>query len=128
MSDGASSGTLHDVGGQRVWLAEADGPPLRSDRDALALVSDTYAHRPDWIALPVARCGNEFFQLRTRILGEVAQKLVNYGLRLAIVGDMTKLVPESPALRDFVREANRGRQIWFVASFVELRERLEALS
>ncbi|HEU4427508.1 MAG TPA: DUF4180 domain-containing protein [Myxococcota bacterium] len=120
------SGSLHELGGQRVYLADDGGPPLRSDRDALALVSDSYAHSPDWIALPIARCGDPFFQLRTRILGDVAQKLVNYGLRLAIVGDVSQLVSASAALRDFVREANRGRQIWFVASLAELRERLES--
>ena len=120
------SGTVHDLAGKRVYLAAEDGPPLRSDRDALALVSDSFAHSPDWIALPVGRCGDEFFQLRTRILGDVAQKLVNYQLRLAIVGDVTPFVAESTALRDFIREANRGRQIWFVASLAELRERLQA--
>jgi len=120
------SGSVHELGGKRVFLADEAGPPLRSDRDALALVSDTYAHQPDWIALPVARCGDEFFQLRSRVLGEVAQKLVNYGLRLAIVGDVGRFVAESTALRDLVRESNRGRQLWFVTSLDELRARLEA--
>ncbi|MFE0098621.1 DUF4180 domain-containing protein, partial [Streptomyces sp. NPDC059015] len=31
----------------------------------------------------------------------------------------------APALRDFVRECNRGRQTWFVADGGELRERLK---
>lgn len=120
------SGSLHELAGLRVYVANEGGPLLRSDGDALALVSETYAHQPDWIALPVARCAEEVFQLRTRILGDVAQKLVNYGLRLAIVGDVSRFVAESNALRDFVRETNRGRQLWFVASLAELRERLEA--
>jgi hypothetical protein len=120
------AGTLHELGGRRVHLVDEVGPPLRGDRDALALVSDSYAHQPDWVALPVSRCGEAFFELRTRILGDVAQKLVNYGLRLAIVGDVAPFVAGSRAPRDFVRESNRGGQIWFVANLAELRERLEA--
>lgn len=103
------AGTLHELGGRRVHLVDEVGPPLRGDRDALALVSDSYAHQPDWVALPVSRCGEAFFELRTRILGDVAP-----------------FVAGSRALRDFVRESNRGGQIWFVANLAELRERLEA--
>jgi hypothetical protein len=110
--------------GARIYVVPASGPPLRGERDALALLGDALGDPPDWIALPVARCGEAFFDLRTRILGEVAQKLVNYGLRLAIVGDVAPHVARSEALAAFVREANRGRQIWFVADLAELERRL----
>jgi hypothetical protein len=48
---------------------------------------------------------------------------VNYGLRLAVVGDISELLERSGALRDFVRESNRGRQVWFVADEAELAAR-----
>jgi hypothetical protein len=116
--------TLYELSGVRVLALDAAGPPIASDRDALDVIGDAYAQRPDWIALPAERCGEAFFQLHTRILGEFAQKLVNYGLRLAIVGDVSAHAAASGALRDFVREANRGRQIWFVADLAELAQRL----
>lgn len=115
---------LLELGGVRVLLAASDGPPLRSDRDALDLLSQCYEQEAGWLALPVSRCGAEFFRLRTRILGNVAQKAVNYGVRLAIVGDVSAHVAASDALRDLVREANRGRQLCFVADLGDLRERL----
>lgn len=50
---------------------------------------------------------------------------MQYHLRVAIVGDISPYVAESTALRDFVRESNRGDQIWFVADSEELGRRLE---
>jgi hypothetical protein len=116
---------LHELHGARVLALAPDGATLRSERDAVDLLGECYAHQPDWIALPVARLGAEFFELRTRVLGEVVQKFVNYGLRVAIVGDVSQHVAASNALRDFVREANRGRSIWFAPSLAALGERLE---
>ena len=51
---------------------------------------------------------------------------MNYRLRLVVVGDVGGHVDESTALRDFVRESNRGGQLWFVADEVELAARLRA--
>ncbi len=45
------------------------------------------------------------------------QKFVSYGKRLAIVRRHPR---ESAALRDLVRESNRGRRVWFVADTDEL--------
>ena len=70
------------------------------------------------------RLGDAFFQLSTRVAGEAVQKFVNYGIRLAVVGDISAHVAASNALRDFVRESNRGRHVWFVDSLEELERRL----
>lgn len=115
---------LAELAGVRVLVLDAAGSPIASERDALDVIGEAYAHRPDWIALPAARCGAAFFELRTRALGEFAQKLVNYGLCLAIVGEVAERVAASDAFRAFVREANRGRQIWFVADLADLERRL----
>jgi hypothetical protein len=52
------------------------------------------------------------------------QKFVTYGVRVAILGDIAKYENESEAFRDWVYEANRGRDLWFVASREELEKRL----
>jgi hypothetical protein len=41
-----------------------------------------------------------------------------------IVGDISAHLAESSALRDFVYEANRGRNVWFLANREELEQRL----
>ncbi|HUM43632.1 MAG TPA: DUF4180 domain-containing protein, partial [Fervidobacterium sp.] len=42
----------------------------------------------------------EFFDLSTRLAGEILQKFVNYNIKIAIVGDFSKYTSKS--LRDFI--------------------------
>jgi hypothetical protein len=48
------------------------------------------------------------------------QKFVQYGVGLVVLGDIFARADASSALRDFVRECNRGRQTWFVRNEEEL--------
>lgn len=111
------------IGGVDVLRCAADGPLLDGERAALDLIG-TALGRAELVAVPVARVAPEFFSLATGAAGAVVQKFVNYRLRLAVVGDITEHLAASTALRDFVREANRGGQTWFVADEAELAERL----
>jgi hypothetical protein len=104
----------------RVHQVEADGPLLRTGAEAIELM---YSAEAEWIAVPVARLDPAFFDLSSGVAGDFVQKFVNYGQRLAIVGEIRE---PSDALRDFVRECNRGRQVWFVADADELAGRLAA--
>jgi hypothetical protein len=104
-----------------VHHISAEGPLLSSGADVLGLMHETDA---EWIAFPVGRLDPAFVDLRSGIAGDIVQKFVNYGLRLAVVGDISDAIAGSGALRDFVRECNRGRQIWFVADDAELERRL----
>ena len=115
----------YEVKGVRVFDCGAEGTPPRSDRDAIDLMSAAGEHGAGLIVLPVDRLGDDFFRLKTRIAGEIIQKLVTYGVRAAIVGEISHYVAASSALRDFVYESNRGDHIWFVQDLEELGERLE---
>lgn len=108
----------------KVHACPAEGPLLRSERDIVDLIGEVFSESPDWVAIPIERLPEDFFRLRTRLAGELIQKFVNYGLKLALVGDVSRQVAESEALADFVRESNRGGQVWFVADLVELDRRL----
>jgi hypothetical protein len=113
-----------ELHGVRLLECDAEGTPLRNNRELNDLISTAWEHRAKMVVIPVERLGDDFFRLRTGIAGEIVQKIVQYHLRLAIVGDISRYVDESTALRDFVRESNRGDQIWFVATREELEERL----
>lgn len=119
MSDPIS--TRHGV---RVFVCAADGPRLAGERDVLDVIGEAYGQDAGLIAIPVRRLDEAFFTLSTRIAGEIMQKFVNYRVRLAIVGDIGRHLEASSALRDFVRETNRGRQVWFVADLDELDAKL----
>ena len=113
-----------EVEGTTVLVCAADGDVIRSESEALDLISQALEKHAQIVLIPAERLTDDFFRLRTGIAGAVAQKFVNYRKRLAIVGDITRHVEASTALRDFVREANRGRDIWFLADEQELSQRL----
>jgi hypothetical protein len=114
----------YELNGVRIFQCSVDAPELRSDRDAIDLISEAGEHRATFIVIPIERLGDDFFELRTRIAGEIVQKFVTYGRRIAIIGDIDRRMAESSSLRAFVHEANRGNQVWFVASLAELDKRL----
>lgn len=62
----------------------------------------------------------EFFDLSTRLAGEIAQKYVNYGMKLAIIGDFSNY--SSKALQDYIYECNKGKDIFFVKDEKEAHE------
>jgi hypothetical protein len=115
----------YELHGVRIFKCGSEGAQPRNERDAADLINVAWEHRAQLIVLPVERLGDDFFQLKTRIAGEIIQKFVNYRLRVAIVGDISRYVAESSPLRDFVYESNRGDQVWFVATIEELGQRLE---
>ena len=117
-------GSALELHGVRVLECGVEGKPPRTAKDATDIISEAWTHKAKLIALRADWLGDDFFRLSTRIAGEVVQKLLDYGLRVAVVGDISQRVAESEALRDWVRECNRGRQVWFVKDMEELAERL----
>jgi len=115
----------YELHGVCILECAAEGALLRSDRDAVDVIARAWEHRAKLVVIPAERLGEDFFRLRTRIAGEIVQKFVTYRVRVAIIGDISRRVSESSALRDFVVEANRGDDVWFVASLNELDQRLE---
>jgi hypothetical protein len=114
----------YDLHGLRVLECAPEGERLRTDRDAADLVGAAFEHHAALIVIRVESLDEDFFRLKTRVAGEIIQKLVNYRLRLAIVGDISQYLAESSSLRAFVNESNRGDQVWFLSSLEELDQRL----
>jgi hypothetical protein len=114
-----------ELHGTRVLECAANGPKVTCEKDAAGLVNDAFNERARLIAIPVERLGEDFFTLSTRVAGEVVQKIVNYGMKLAVVGDISRHLARSAPFRDWVRESNRGDDVWFVEDFIALDKRLE---
>ncbi|MYZ36539.1 DUF4180 domain-containing protein [Streptomyces sp. SID4917] len=105
-------------------MCASDGPPLGDERAATDVIGEGMYQGAAWVAVPVARFTDDFFRLRTRVAGDIVQKFANYRLKLAVVGDITSYTEASTALRDFVRESNRGTQLCFVPDTEAFRARL----
>ena len=118
------SGEARMIGGVAAYVCDADGPKLDGERAAVDIIGDALGSGARLVVIPVERLGPGFLTLSTRIAGEAIQKFVNYGLRVAFVGDLGEAVAASDALRDFVRESNRGRHVWFLADVAEVVVRL----
>jgi hypothetical protein len=71
------------IKGMPVFLCDAEGSALASLRDITDLISAAWAENAVLIAIPVARLSADFFRLRTGLAGDVAQKFINYDMRLA---------------------------------------------
>ncbi|CAM04832.1 uncharacterized protein DUF4180 [Saccharopolyspora erythraea NRRL 2338] len=109
--------------GVPVLVCDPDGPPVATEQDVLDLIGATY-FGAEVVAVPVSRLPERFFTLSTRFAGEVMQKFANYRLRLAVVGDISRHLAASSALRALVHESNRGEQVWFVPDLDSLDARL----
>jgi hypothetical protein len=115
---------LETIAGTPVLVWPAEGPPLATDRDASDIVGEAFSAGASLVAIPVVRLSPAFLDLKTRFAGEVLQKFVNYGLRVVVIGDVSAQVAASEPLRDFVRESNRGRHVWFVDDLQALADKL----
>lgn len=118
------TGAVRRIAGVSAYVCAAGGPPLAGERDAVDLIGEALGGDARLIAIPVSRLGPGFLTLSTRIAGDVIQKFVNYGFQVAFIGDVSSAVAASTALRDFVRESNRGRHVWFVEDLAALETKL----
>lgn len=91
--------------------------------DLLATVRHTAGSSK--VLIPKEAVAEDFFELRTGLAGEILQKFTNYGLRVAIVGDFSGY--DSRALRDFIRESNRGDRVFFLPDEAQALEALHRL-
>lgn len=118
---------VHTLNGtMKALVCEQNGPPLGTEQDAVDLIGETWGNQAEIVVVPVERLSNEFFSLDTKLAGLFTQKFVNYQLKLAIVGDISHYLEQSSALRAFVHESNRGKQIWFFPTIEALEAHLRS--
>ena len=113
--------------GQRLLVLEGEERILARVQDVLDLIAEALPRRVSIIVVPVVRLDPSFFQLRSGLAGEFVQKIVNYRLKLAVIGDISQFTAASAALADFVRESNRGGSVFFVPDMEALNEKVSTL-
>ncbi len=96
-------------------LVESDEPVITDAQSAIdLLMSAQYDGGSKNIVIPKQLIAEDFFVLSTGLAGEVLQKYVNYGGRMAIYGDYSRYT--SKPLKDFMYESNKGRDFFFVST------------
>lgn len=72
------------------------------------------------IAINKNLVNEDFFILRSGLAGDILQKYINYGGRIAIYGDYSHYT--SKPLHDFIYESNKGHDVFFAATEEEAVE------
>lgn len=102
----------HEINSIKIAEIISDDIIIRSAQDELDLMGNIYYQGFDKVILHEKNITPEFFDLKTKIAGEILQKFSNYRIGLAIVGDFSKY--ESKSMRDFIFESNKTNHINFV--------------
>jgi hypothetical protein len=116
--------TAREFAGRRVYLCATAGPFLAEDRNLSDLIGELFSDGARFVAIPLERLGPDFLRLASGVAGRVLQKLVNYRIQVAVLGDVSAAEAASVPLRDFVRESNRGTTVWFVPDIQALEVKL----
>jgi len=109
----------------RASLCSSETVVIRDGQSALEfIVNIGFAQWCHKIAIHKSAICEDFFNLSTGLAGEVAQKFVNYKVRVAIIGDFSGYT--STALRDYMYECNKGGPLYFVRDEGEASAKLGA--
>ncbi|NML70085.1 DUF4180 domain-containing protein [Chryseobacterium sp. RP-3-3] len=106
----------HDINTTKIAEIISDEIIIKSAQDGLDLLGDIYYQGFDKLIIYEHNITPEFFDLKTKMAGDILQKFSNYRVGLAIVGDFEKY--QSKSIRDFIFESNKTKHI----NFVELLE------
>jgi hypothetical protein len=112
------------IQGVKVLVCAPRGRRFETERDVTDLIGKAYEDFCEYVVIPVERLTDEFFQLKTRIAGEITQKFVNYRIHLVVLGDISDHLEQSAALAAFARESDSRGHVWFVPSLEDLQNRL----
>ncbi|WBV61086.1 DUF4180 domain-containing protein [Chryseobacterium camelliae] len=113
----------HQINNTKIAEVISEEIIISSAQDGLDFLGNIYYQDFDKVVLYEKNISPEFFDLKTRIAGDILQKFSNYRVRLAIIGDFSTY--ESKSFKDFVFESNKTGHIHFVE---DLEEALEKLS
>ena len=107
----------HQTDGLTFLEIRSEEQFINNVQDVLDLFGELYGQYYDGIILYEMNITPDFFDLQTKLAGEILQKFSNYRIRLVIVGDWSKYTSRS--LEAFICESNRGKTVNFSSSPTE---------
>jgi len=112
--------------GQEIAIVSGGEIVIEDVQSALDLMATVqYETDCNRFVIHKSMISEDFFDLKTRLAGDILQKFVNYRVKMAIVGDYSGY--DSRSLRDFIYECNHGSDFFFVSTQQEAIERLSGL-
>jgi len=105
---------IHNINDKKIAEIITAEIILKTTEDGLDLLGNLSYQGFDKIIIHEKNIIPDFFDLKTKIAGDILQKFTQYQMPLIIVGDFLKF--NSKSLNDFIFESNKGKQINFVTS------------
>jgi hypothetical protein len=102
----------HQINNTKIAEVISEEIIINSAQDGLDLLGNIYYQDFDKIVIYEKNITPKFFDLKTKMAGDILQKFSNYRVKLAIVGDFSKY--ESKSTKDFIFESNKTGHIHFV--------------
>lgn len=99
------------IGGINIAVVRNDTVLISDVQSALDLMATVqYEADSKRIAINKSLISESFFDLKTRLAGDILQKFINYRVKIAIIGDFSMYTSKS--LKDFIYECNKGKDIF----------------
>ncbi|GJM77483.1 hypothetical protein HMSSN036_96990 [Paenibacillus macerans] len=100
-----------EANGRDIAVVSSNEVVIHDVQSALDLMATVrYVTGCDRIVMDQSLINESFFDLKTRLAGEIVQKFVNYQVKFAIAGDFSRYASQS--LRDFIYESNSGNDLF----------------
>jgi hypothetical protein len=114
------------AGGENIAIVSSSEILIEDVQTALDLMATVqYEAGCDRIVMNKSLLSESFFDLKTRLAGEILQKFINYRKKVAFIGDFS--VYPSQSFQDFIYECNRGNDIFFLPTEQQAIEKLSKL-
>jgi len=108
---------IHSRNGNTIAEIIEDGIILKNVQDFLDIAANIESRT---LLFHKENIVPEFFDLKTKIAGDILQKASNYRIRIGIIGKFENI--RSKSLRDFIYESNKTGEILFKESIEEVIE------
>ena len=105
---------IHDTNNGKIAEIISDEITIKDTDDALDLMAESRYLDAGKMIIYENQISASFFDLKTRLAGDILQKFSNYRMNLAIIGDFSKY--RSRSFQDFIRECNKGNRVFFLES------------
>ncbi|MFB0918388.1 MAG: DUF4180 domain-containing protein [Clostridiaceae bacterium] len=101
------------VNGKTIAVIKDESALIKDVQSALDLIATiSYESGAEAIVLLKENITEDFFDLKTKIAGDILQKFTNYKMKLAVIGDFSNYTSKS--LKDFIFESNKQGNILFL--------------
>jgi CRISPR/Cas system-associated endonuclease/helicase Cas3 len=113
---------IEEVNGTPLAILESEAIEIHSLQDAIDLIGNSGYLGAQKVVVSQKNLHPDFFDLKTKLAGDILQKFSNYQMQLAIIGEFSHY--PSKSLQDFILESNKHGRINFVGSLSEAKEKL----